>query len=190
MAFIVLSDRPLSAQEMAYFNFQMQNGEKKILQTPVDNNSEMYFYNATGGRGTLTTKLSLMKAYIDIDNDGFNAIDDCDDADSLINPGAIEIPNNGIDEDCDGIDLVVSVESSILSDFKIFPNPANDLLTLQAKEKRLYSIEITSLNGQLILSREIEGTSHQIDLSSFPKGIYFITIRSKDFVTTEKIIKL
>jgi hypothetical protein len=36
----------------------------------------------------------------------------------------------------------------------------------------------------------MEGKSHQIDLSSFQKGVYFITIRSKDFVTTRKVIKL
>jgi len=39
-------------------------------------------------------------------------------------------------------------------------------------------------------SEEMDGISFQIDLSSFPKGIYFITIRSKDFVTTEKVIKM
>ena len=37
---------------------------------------------------------------------------------------------------------------------------------------------------------QVEGKSKQIDLSSFSKGIYFITLRSKEFVRTEKIIKL
>ncbi len=42
----------------------------------------------------------------------------------------------------------------------------------------------------MIHRTEMEGTSHQIDLSTFQKGVYFITIRSKDFATTRKIIKL
>ena len=52
------------------------------------------------------------------------------------------------------------------------------------------NIEIISLNGQLQLSKEMEGTIHQIDLSSFQTGIYYISIRSEDFVTTKKIVKL
>jgi len=72
----------------------------------------------------------------------------------------------------------------------IFPNPTKDLLTIGTVNSDHYSIEITSLNGQLINSSEMVGTSHQIDLSSFQKGIYFITIRTEDFVTMRKIIKL
>lgn len=81
-------------------------------------------------------------------------------------------------------------ESNTISQIRIFPIPATDFLTLQIIIQGHSKIEITSLNGNLLYNQEIEGSHHQIDLSSFRKGVYFITIRSKDFVTTRKIIKL
>ena len=82
--------------------------------------------------------------------------------------------------------------NSIPSDikFSIYPNPVDGPLTVEMESQGKNIIEITTLNGQVILSKEMEGTTHQIDLSSFRKGVYFITIRSEEFVTTRKIIKL
>ena len=72
----------------------------------------------------------------------------------------------------------------------IYPNPSNSILTIETGISDHYNIEITCLNGQMMYKTEMEGTTYQLDLSSFQKGVYFITIRSKDFVTTRKIIKL
>ena len=72
----------------------------------------------------------------------------------------------------------------------IHPNPASSSIKIETCISYLHNIEITSLNGKLIFSKEMAGSVCQIDLSSFRKGVYFITIRSKDFVITKKIIKL
>jgi len=84
----------------------------------------------------------------------------------------------------------VGIQQSKAGFIRLYPNPTNTLLTIETKYSDHYSIEITSLNGQEIYTAEMQGTSHQVDLSSFQKGIYFITIRSKEFVSTRKIVKL
>jgi hypothetical protein len=71
-----------------------------------------------------------------------------------------------------------------------YPNPANTFLTIETDISGLYEIEISSLNGRLVYQWENKEPVIHLDLSSFQKGVYFITIRSKDFVTTRKIIKL
>ncbi|MHC5074685.1 MAG: T9SS type A sorting domain-containing protein [Planctomycetota bacterium] len=86
--------------------------------------------------------------------------------------------------------LGVGIQEATAEQIRIFPNPASDYIAVQVKETEIYSIEITSMNGQIIQRLNARGPTCQIDLSSLGKGVYIITVRSRDQVWTEKIIKL
>jgi len=64
----------------------------------------------TGG-GLAATLLSALERWTDRDGDGVGAHfggDDCDEGDSRRHPGAVDVPGDGIDQNCDGTDARAS----------------------------------------------------------------------------------
>jgi hypothetical protein len=57
---------------------------------------------------------------VDSDGDGFSTAADCNDGNAGIHPGATDVPENGVDEDCDGRDAV-----NLDRDHDGFPVPAD-----------------------------------------------------------------
>lgn len=69
-------------------------------------------------------------------------------------------------------------------DFKIYPNPVSDVLTVQTNISGINDYEILSVDGKIILKNV-----HQwVDVSFLPSGIYYIT--NKNRTVFRKFIKL
>jgi hypothetical protein len=105
------------------------------------NKKSIYFYPL------LTTIIGLLGCPLvpaDDDNDGFTVAEgDCDDTDDTVYPGAVDIPGDGIDQNCDGEDAVQSSPPSC--DIEIEPLLATvvgDTLIVEWDSSTLYTSEV------------------------------------------------
>lgn len=130
-------------------------------------------------------ELTVLGLIIDGDADGFFADVDCDDTNADIFPGAPEIFDNGIDEDCDGEDAMTP---SAANDFHtkkttIFPNPTSSELFVEGEN--IESISIFTITGKQLFQTE----KLNIDLSFLSKGVYFLKVNFDKKIEFHRFIK-
>jgi len=84
--------------------------------------------------------------------------------------------------------IQTTIENKNIPEVEIYPNPVEGRLNIEINNPGYSYLSVSSLTGQLILKERMDGNSHQLDLSSCQKGVYLITIRSDEYVTTKKIL--
>jgi len=150
-------------QNDGYVIFKIDPIANLTTPLPIHNLADIYFdFNFPIRTNTDTSYL-----VVDMDDDGFNNLDDCDDENPDVNPGALEIDSNGIDDDCDGVSSLQELENE---DLKLFPNPTDDVLTIKSDSKIL-SMQLLSTSGKLLKnSSAINSSLLNLDLSSLKEG--------------------
>ena len=71
--------------------------------------------------------------------------------------------------------------------FVIYPNPANDYITIVGEVPETTQIFLMNIHGQLM---DVDVKHNQIDVSNLPNGIYFMKIREKSTMIGEKSTKI
>ena len=140
--------------------------------------------------GQVDEDFTLMTFYSDNDRDGYGVegtgfmacmqppdttteSGDCDDNNPAINPSATEIPNNGIDEDCDGADATSGIHDINGVAVSIYPNPVIDKLVIQSDYNQL-QYALYNTNGQLLMKGEL---NHGVlDMSTLVSGYYVLKL--------------
>jgi len=85
----------------------------------------------------------------------------------------------------------LSTDEFVLGDYKIYPNPTNNILTIKTiKNFGEVNLTLTDINGREILTKKVALFGKvDLDISNITTGIYILNIKGEQINTSEKIIK-
>ena len=72
--------------------------------------------------------------------------------------------------------------------YSFYPNPVEDLFFIKSKEF-IKTIKVYNSLGQEVLSRKVDGHDISVDISSFPKGVFYASVISENNIKSIKILK-
>lgn len=175
---------PIPAELMVYndvvrMKLTKYNGDA-VLDSPLwagNNKSVNYSYAVNPDHNI--DNMSIVVAMIDGDNDNI-----------ATNAYQITVPN-ALNNFREPIDIEIREKSK--QNVEIFPNPANDILTLDFNNasNETVSYELMDIHGRIIASEtknsSISNFKWIIDVSAIPEGVYFMRIIQGEEIVTKKL---
>src|SRR5690606_1268821 len=84
--------------------------------------------------------------------------------------------------------ITVGVNDFDLTQLKYYPNPTSDLLTISYNEP-IVKVEVFDLNGRMIMNRDFDKETVELDFSRLSSGTYMLNIKTKDSSQFVKIVR-
>ena len=104
---------------------------------------------------------------------------------------AVEITENGMCTDTSACYyvLVSNVFEKTTETIAVYPNPANDVLTVDLNHNNGGNLKVADFTGKIIINTTFQGSKFTLDISQFPSGIYSLNIQAGEKSLNKKIIK-
>lgn len=115
-----------------------------------------------------------------------------DSQSNIINdPYPTPFPSGGFDLDAVGVIhfSTTSIEEQLESQFNIYPNPFNEVLTIQNNENSSITYQLSDVYGKVLTSETTKTLNLKLETSNYKSGIYFLTIIKNGKRFTKKLIK-
>ncbi|MCB0566808.1 MAG: T9SS type A sorting domain-containing protein, partial [Phaeodactylibacter sp.] len=71
---------------------------------------------------------------------------------------------------------------------RVFPNPAEEWLTIQADAEGLKQLSLFNASGQQVAQRKWSGASTSLDVSALPAGLYFVKVATEGGMKGQKVV--
>jgi alpha-amylase len=82
--------------------------------------------------------------------------------------------------------IATGVKESKENNWSIFPNPTNGKLTIASNQKG--QLAVYTLQGKLLLQKNMENPTENLDISEFGKGVYLLRFEGKEGRTFSKVV--
>ena len=83
-------------------------------------------------------------------------------------------------------EVASSTRGAVFTDFRVYPNPASEMLFIQSDES-LDEVRILTIDGKLVLA-QADVTNLELKLDTYVKGSYIVHLRKGDKIATEQIV--
>jgi hypothetical protein len=81
------------------------------------------------------------------------------------------------------------VETDITRNIFLSPSPTHDHLKITSPQTNIHSSSIFDITGKLLLNKEINAGSFQLDVSSLAAGLYFLVLDTPKGTAVKKFVK-
>jgi hypothetical protein len=161
------SNRRMGAFASINGNTQALNNNEYITHTNAGNASHSWLFDwtaPTNSQGTLIFYYAINLANGDLTTTG-----------DYVETGNFTIAEN-------------TTDIAVLSDkqFKIYPNPATDILYINYSIGKIQKLTLLDINGKTF---EVKMQNQQIDVSFLPTGKYFLRIETENVTGVKQFIK-
>jgi hypothetical protein len=82
-----------------------------------------------------------------------------------------------------GVDELVSNDL-----FSVYPNPANEVVTISSKGGNVNMVTIHDITGRMVYQEVANVTTLKVNINELPKGVYVISVRTEEGENVEKLI--
>ena len=164
--------------------------DSSIIKRDILNNLGTFFIqNTRRSRIPKSDLIKIVEEVNGIDSVSINIVSKNNEISKIANPNAADILDNGIDENCDGVDGYLGIQ--VISDMNVMvsPNPNAGSFTIEFNQLVTNAeINLTDLNGKVVRLYQLSGDSIQISDSKLEKGVYMLNVSIQGNRLIERII--
>ena len=159
------------------------NDEGLIFNTYyLDSDNDQY----GAGIGLVSCQAIPLPGYVLVDGD-------CDDMNPNVYPGATEILDNDLDENCDGVDGYLGLADGYIDvssiNVDIVPNPSNGSFSLNFdSEMTDVIVQITDMSGKALFQSNMSGSSITLNQTQLKPGTYLVHVQMNQQSKTLRLV--